>query len=76
MAVCGSILVVDDEAQFVTLLAQALRAEGHEVVETSTGVEARRRLGDRPLDVVVDYRRPGMSDLDLMRELAQSRRTP
>jgi DNA-binding NtrC family response regulator len=38
----GSILIVDDEAKILNALAQALRAEGHEVVATTCAREAQR----------------------------------
>jgi two-component system response regulator AtoC len=69
----GSLLVVDDEPEMVTLVGQALRAEGHDVQETSNALDARRHLDDRPFDVIVlDYLMPAMTGLDLMREIANT----
>jgi DNA-binding NtrC family response regulator len=67
----GSILLADDEEGILKTLGRALREEGHEVVATASALEAQRLLGDRPFDVlVVDYRMPGRTGLELIRELA------
>ena len=67
----GSILLADDEEKIVKRLGRALRDEGHEVVEASTAREALRHLSERSFDLfVVDNLMPGMSGLELIRELA------
>jgi DNA-binding NtrC family response regulator len=67
----GSILLVDDEAKIRSLLMKALTEEGHEVVATESGREARRLLGERMFDVLlVDNLMPDMTGLDLIRDLA------
>jgi DNA-binding NtrC family response regulator len=67
----GSILLADDEEKILKRLGRALRDEGHEVVEASSGRDARRHLGERPFDLlVIDNVMPGMSGLDLIREVA------
>jgi two-component system NtrC family response regulator len=69
----GSILLADDEQGILKTLGRALREEGHEVVATASALEAQRLLADRPFDVfVVDYRMPGRTGLELIRELAAS----
>ena len=69
----GSILLVDDEQKLLTLLASALRDEGHEVVEASRPREAQALLGERMFDVlVVDNLMPDMTGLDLIREVVSS----
>ena len=66
----GTILLVDDEAKIREALASALRDEGHEVVETASGTDARALLGQRLFDVlVVDNLMPDLTGLDLIREL-------
>ena len=56
MTIRGSLLIVDDEPDVVTLVGKALRDEGHEVQETSNGMDARRHLDHRLFDVVIlDY---------------------
>ena len=67
----GSILLVDDEQKLLTLLAGALRDEGHEVVEANRATEAQAKLGERLFDLlIVDNVMPDMTGLDLIRELA------
>jgi DNA-binding NtrC family response regulator len=66
----GSILLADDEAKIRTLLTKALTEEGHEVVTTDSGREARRLLGTRVFDVlIVDNLMPDMTGLDVIRDL-------
>jgi DNA-binding NtrC family response regulator len=67
----GSILLADDEEKILKRLGRALREEGHEVVEASSGREAQRHLSERQFDlVVVDNVMPGISGLDLIREVS------
>ncbi|MGE5124731.1 MAG: sigma-54-dependent transcriptional regulator [Betaproteobacteria bacterium] len=67
----ASILLADDEQGILKTVGRALREEGYEVVATPSAAEAQRLLADRPFDVfVVDYRMPGRTGLELIRELA------
>jgi DNA-binding NtrC family response regulator len=69
----GSILLADDEEKILKRLGRALRDEGHDVIEASTASDARRLLADRSFDLfVVDNVMPGMSGLELIRELSTS----
>ena len=69
----GSILLADDEEKILKHLGRALRDEGHEVVEATTIREAQRHLVERPFDLlVVDNIMPGMTGLELIREMAQT----
>jgi len=69
----GSILLVDDEEKILKTLGRALRDAGHEVVETTSPREARRLLGERPIDVfIVDNVMPTLGGLDLIREYVAS----
>ena len=69
----GSILIVDDETKILNALAAALKAEGHEVVATSSPREAQKLLSQRLFDVlVVDNLMPELTGLDLIRELVAS----
>jgi len=70
MLLRGSILVVDDEEKIRKTLGQALRAEGHEVLDAQSAREARRLLAERSIDVVViDNLMPEMTGLEFIREL-------
>ena len=69
----GAILLVDDEDKIRKMLGQALRTEGHEVLEASGAREAQRLLGERSVDVlVVDNLMPEMTGLELIRELVST----
>src|SRR5262245_17468983 len=73
MAIRGSILLADDEDKILKRLGRALRDEGHEVIEAQSAREAQRHLGERPFDLlVVDNLMPGMTGLDLIREMAHA----
>ena len=67
----GTILLADDEEKILKRLGRALRDEGHDVIEASSAREAQRQLAERPFDLfVVDNVMPGLSGLDLIREVA------
>jgi DNA-binding NtrC family response regulator len=69
----GAILLVDDEEKILKRLGRALRDEGHDVVEATSGRDAQRHLGQRSFDLfVVDNLMPGMTGLELIRELSQT----
>jgi DNA-binding NtrC family response regulator len=76
-AIRGSILLVDDEEKILKRLGRALREEGHEVVEAASGREAQRHLSERPFDLfVVDNLMPGMTGLELVRDVCGSMLEP
>ncbi len=67
------ILVADDERSIRWVLAQALGAEGHEVVEASTGSEALALLGQADVDLAfLDIRMPELSGLDVVTRARES----
>jgi DNA-binding NtrC family response regulator len=69
----GWILLADDEEKILKRLGRALRDEGHDVIEASSATDARRHLAERPFDLfVVDNVMPGMTGLELIRDLASS----
>jgi DNA-binding NtrC family response regulator len=73
MTSSGSILLVDDEEKILKTLGRALRTEGHRVVECGNARAARKLLSDESFDVlVVDNLMPGMTGLELIRELVGS----
>ncbi len=64
------VLAVDDEATVREMLADVLGAEGHEVQLATGHEDARRAFGAGRFDVVlVDYRLPGRSGLELADDL-------
>src|SRR4029079_11973678 len=69
MAIRGSILLVDDEEKILKALGRALRAAGHEVIETASPRDAQLLRAERSFDVMlVDNVMPQLSGLDLIRE--------
>jgi len=68
----SSVLVVDDDAIFRSRLCRAFRDRGWEATEASDGQEAIRAAKEASPDLaVVDLRMPGISGLDVVRELHQ-----
>lgn len=71
-----TVLLVDDEAHVVHVMALKLRNAGYRVVTASDGREglaaARQELPDL---LITDYHMPGLSGLELCRRLKQSAST-
>ncbi len=66
----GTLLLVDDEQKIRRTLGQALKSEGHDVLEAGSVREAQRTLSERNVDVlIVDNMMPDATGLDLIREL-------
>ncbi|MBI2940479.1 MAG: response regulator [Chloroflexi bacterium] len=66
----GRILVADDDPATVRLIAEMLRADGHEVIEASDGLEALRlALDERPDLAVLDATMPHLDGLHIARTL-------
>lgn len=65
------VLLVDDEDRILSALRRSLRREGHELLEAASGREALAVLRARRVDLVVsDHKMPGMTGLELIREIA------
>jgi response regulator RpfG family c-di-GMP phosphodiesterase len=65
------LLIVDDEPSILSALRRALRREAFEVVTADSGAAALRVLGERRVDALLtDHKMPGMSGLELVREVA------
>jgi len=65
-----SILLVDDDEVLRERLAQAIRARGYEVRTAGSAEEALREVArESPEMAVLDLKMPGMSGLDLLKEL-------
>jgi DNA-binding NtrC family response regulator len=69
MAKTDHILIVDDEANARSALAELLREEGYTVETAADGFKALPKLDEFAPDVVVtDLRMPGLDGLGLMRK--------
>ena len=64
------VLLVDDEAEFVSALAERLNLRGFEAQIATSGVEALRKIDALPPDVVLlDVLMPGMSGLEILKQI-------
>ena len=71
------ILVIDDEPQILKFLEIALRSQGYEVVEASTGREGLERLATGGADLVVlDLGLPDMEGHEVLAQLRPWSRVP
>ena len=74
--VSGRLLLVEDDADNRTILAEFLVAQGFTVDAVSNGREALERAAETAYDLVIlDIQLPGMDGLEVLREL-RSRQTP
>ena len=70
------ILVVDDEADVVTLVSQNLTSAGFQVAKASNGQEAwEKALRIKPALIILDLMMPGMSGTEVLRMLKGDPRT-
>jgi signal transduction histidine kinase len=64
------VLLVDDEVDFLSSLAQRLELRGLPVLTAASGLEALEILDREPVDVVVlDVRMPGMDGIETLRRI-------
>jgi CheY-like chemotaxis protein len=65
-----NLLLVDDEESILSALRRLLRRDGYHILTANSGEEALQILADNPVDVVMsDQRMPGMSGVDLLRQV-------
>lgn len=68
--VTETLLIVDDEKNVAQALKRALRQEGRQILTARDGDEGLVLLSSHPVQVVVsDYRMPGMSGLEFLRQV-------
>lgn len=68
------ILVIDDEPSICQLFEIVLKDSGYEVIVAGNGEQAIEAFRDKSFDIVItDKNLPGMSGLDVMREIKQLR---
>lgn len=72
-----SVLVVDDEPSFTEALSVGLRREGFEVRTAANGRAALEEISESEPDLILlDVMLPGMSGLDVCREIRKTTRVP
>lgn len=71
------VLVVDDDAELRRLVAKFLRSNGLRVTTVRSAPEMRHAMASAPVDLVIlDVMLPGVSGLDLCRELRRTSNVP
>jgi CheY-like chemotaxis protein len=69
-----SILLVDDEEYMLSLLKEIVQMLGHRAVTALSGAQALEKLTVSSIDLVItDLNMPGMSGLELMSRVKQTR---
>jgi len=67
------VLIVDDEKNIRFTVAHALKSDNLEVDSAASGVEGLRKVREREYDLLlVDLRMPGMTGLDMLREMRKA----
>jgi CheY-like chemotaxis protein len=71
------VLVVDDDEDVLTTLVELVQRDGHEVMAAPGGRQALELIsqGEIPCLALVDLMMPGMSGIELCRELKRDPRT-
>lgn len=67
-----SILVVDDEPNYLVVLSELLKDEGFEVFTASDGTQGLKIIEDVDLDIVItDMQMPGMNGLEFLQKIKE-----
>ncbi|WP_188991826.1 response regulator [Paenibacillus nasutitermitis] len=70
-----TLLIVDDEEKVIEFMVPFLRQEGYTIVTARSGTEALEKAREfRPSLAVLDWMLPGMSGIEVCRQLRQSSR--
>jgi len=65
-----TILIVDDEKNYLIVLEELLGSEGYEVIAVDNPMEALEHIGNPDLDLVItDMKMPGISGMELLEEI-------
>jgi CheY-like chemotaxis protein len=70
------ILIADDNQDSCNILTMVLQAKGYEVAVANNGIEAVRKIVDRPPDLILlDIMMPGKNGLDVCRWVKKNAKT-
>ncbi|MCL7487600.1 MAG: response regulator [Desulfobulbaceae bacterium] len=70
----ASVLLVDDEEQFLDMLSQRLGTRGLKVNTVTSGEEALDRVTDHNYDaIVLDLAMPGMNGIETLKQIKEKR---
>jgi DNA-binding NtrC family response regulator len=70
----ASVLLVDDEEQFLDALSQRLEARGLKVDTVTSGEDAVKQVEDRNFDaIIVDLAMPGIDGIETLKRIKEKR---
>jgi len=70
----ASVLLVDDEEQFLDALSQRLEARGLKVDTVTSGEDAVKQVEDRNFDaIIVDLAMPGIDGIETLKQIKEKR---
>ncbi len=70
------VLIADDEIHIIHVVAIKLRNNGYEVISAENGADALAlACGEQPDIIVTDFQMPGMTGLELVRQLREKETT-
>ena len=73
----ATLLVVDDDALVLATLASGLRDAGYNVIQASSGEEALELADEHKIDLaILDIRMPGMSGIEIAKQLYENKSIP
>ncbi len=65
-----TILIIDDEKNYLIVLEELLGSEGYEVIAVDSSIQALEHIGNPDLDLVItDMKMPGISGMELLEEI-------
>jgi two-component system, NtrC family, response regulator len=65
-----TILIVDDEKNYLVVLDALLSSEGYEVITVDSSIDAIEHIGNPDIDLVItDMKMPGISGMELLEEI-------
>ena len=70
------ILIVDDDANLLRLIGQVLQRAGYQPIAATNGASALQKIrGEQPDLVILDVMLPGMSGIELCKQLRENEET-